>query len=155
VKSKKVTRSEYARLKGVKLKTVKSYVEKGLLKTDHYLRLDLDKSNQAWETIRHQEQKELSPEAEKKTLSLIDAQTKERNLKVALLELQLAERRGELVSAREVESNFFIIARKIRHQLIELPRNVSPRLVAINDMTAIEKILNSEIERILKILSRK
>jgi phage terminase Nu1 subunit (DNA packaging protein) len=153
--SKKISRSEFAQLKGVKLKTIKSYVEKGLLKTDVHLRLDLDKANKAWETIKHKEQKELSPEAEEKTLSLIEAQTQERNLKVELLKLQLAERRGELVNARETESNFFTVCRKIRDQLLELPRNVSPRLVAISDMTEISKVLNCEIERILKLLSQR
>jgi len=66
-----------------------------------------------------------------------------------LAELQLAERRGEMLPAEPVRTAITSVAMQVRSQLMALPSRLSAELTSMQSMRAIEMLLAKEINAAL------
>lgn len=67
-----------------------------------------------------------------------------------LKEIDLAEKRKELVSAAQVKKDFFEIARKVRDNLLNIPGRIAPEIAAEVDPHRCEILLDKEIREVLE-----
>jgi phage terminase Nu1 subunit (DNA packaging protein) len=62
-----------------------------------------------------------------------------------LKELELAERRAEVVSISDVERNVAAVAQGIKQKLLAVPNKLTPRLVSVDDKIRVRAILDAEM----------
>jgi hypothetical protein len=74
-------------------------------------------------------------------------------LRNELLEMEVAEKRGELVKASDVRAVVLGAATTLRGQLESLPDQIAPQLAAASDEGQVRSLMASEIERLLTELS--
>lgn len=82
--------------------------------------------------------------------SLIAAKTRSENLKAELLEIELKEKQGELISAEKVKKEAFKIARITRDGLLNIASQISNELAVENDPFIISQKINSSINKSLR-----
>lgn len=73
--------------------------------------------------------------------------------KADVLELQLMEMEGKLVKKDDIKRDAFLIARKVRESLLNIPPRISTLLAAENNHIKVFEILEGEIESALSELS--
>jgi hypothetical protein len=78
--------------------------------------------------------------------SYSDARTREKQLKVELLELDLALKRGQMVLTKDVEFAAYTQGRNIRDKMLNIPDRVCAILAAEPDETKLRNYLMKEIE---------
>ncbi len=86
-------------------------------------------------------------------MSMADAQKLQAKLKAALLKLDYDERVGALVSASQVEKDFFNVARLVRDAILNIPDRISAELASITDVHVISEKLTAELTVALEELS--
>lgn len=67
-----------------------------------------------------------------------------------LAELSLKERKGELVSKREVTAEAFALARAVRDGMMAIPDRLAPQLAATTDARKVHTLLSEEIRIALR-----
>lgn len=72
--------------------------------------------------------------------------------KAELAELDLSERRGEMISRTKVTDEAYRQAVKLRESILAVPRIVSHRLVAMKDAGKIQRLLELELTKALRSL---
>ena len=80
-----------------------------------------------------------------------EAQTRTAVAKADLLELQLQQKRGELVPVHEVKAQAFDSARSIRDAVLSTIPQIAPQLAALRDVAAVEIVLAKALKRVLHI----
>lgn len=78
-----------------------------------------------------------------------DHRERQQRLQADLLEMEVAEKRGELLRADQVRATVVTAATGLRTALEALPYQVAPRLAAISDEGEVRNILAAEIEVLL------
>ena len=98
--------------------------------------------------------KEIPTKKKFKKLSFTDAQALKAQYGAELLELQIKEKKGELVKASDIDAEFFNIARTVRDAILNVPNRISAELAGITDQHIINEKLTTELTAVLKELSR-
>lgn len=159
-----VKATEAARQLGINRATITKYKNRGLIRTHHVDGKDLV----SLEEIRAAQNKtdftkvrtEL-PLAQPTALPLNDsgatdwqlAKARQANAAAEKAELDLRERRGELVSKREVESAQFQAGRLVRDRVMGVPRSVSQQLAQTSNVMDCELIVQRALAKALTVLS--
>ena len=87
-------------------------------------------------------------------LSFSAAQTISAQYKAALLKLEYGEKSGELVKRKDVESEFFTLARTVRDAVLNVPGRVSAELAGVTDQHVINSRIEEELVKALEELAR-
>ena len=87
-------------------------------------------------------------------LSFSDAKTIQAQYRAALLKLEYGEKSGELVKRKDVESEFFMIARTVRDAVLNVPGRVSAELAGVTDQHVINSRIEEELVKALEELAR-
>lgn len=85
--------------------------------------------------------------------TLTDERTRSERVRRELLEMDAAERRGELVNRRETEAAFFALAREVRDGMLSIPVELAPDLIGLTDVDAIRVKLQAAMEAKLRALT--
>jgi excisionase family DNA binding protein len=80
--------------------------------------------------------------------NLEQATTRKTIAEANLKELQLAEKRGQVVAVADVERNIAAVSKAIQQKILAIPSRLSPRLVGTDDRNVIFSILSSEANQI-------
>lgn len=88
--------------------------------------------------------------------SLNDARMKKEYFAAALKQLELEEKKGELIKLADVERQSFEISRQIRDQVLNMKHRILDEIASVLkvDPDPIEEILDREINNALEVLSR-
>jgi phage terminase Nu1 subunit (DNA packaging protein) len=70
-----------------------------------------------------------------------------------LREMEVKEKRGQLVDINIVKQTFFSKARIIRDQMLNIPSRIAPILAAESDQFIVENLLKTEISKVLEELT--
>lgn len=84
----------------------------------------------------------------------MDAKTRSELARAELFELELAQKRGDLVNAEAIRRATFEKARIARDALMGLPARLAPQLAAETDPAKIHDLITVEVRRICEELSR-
>ena len=165
-KSDLLTRAEYAELKGVAARTIGKYCQRGVIPL-HNDRIDPKEADAALEIFlveplgsgRPGDPVDITEEgtsqrkAKKNNNSYTEARTQEKNLKIELLELDVALKKGEMVLTKDVEVAAFNAAREIRDRMLNIPDRVAAIIAAETDEVTIRNMLTGHIEGELQAVS--
>jgi phage terminase Nu1 subunit (DNA packaging protein) len=161
-----ITRAEYAVRRGVAARTIGKYVQRGVIPL-HDDRINPDEADAALELFlidplgsgRPGDPPEVTEEgtsqrkAKVNNNSYTEARTQEKNLKIELLELEVALKKGEMVLTKDVELAAFNAAREIRDRMLNIPDRVAAIIAAETDEVTIRDMLTGHIEGELKAVS--
>jgi hypothetical protein len=95
-----------------------------------------------------------APAAAPRAGSIADEQRREKAARAELLELELAERRGELMAADEVRAAFGEAGRVIQAELMQISRDLADELAAMSDPRAIAARLEQAHRQALGSMAR-
>ncbi len=84
---------------------------------------------------------------------LVEAKTRTELLKAELLEIELAEKRGELINADDARRVSLNLARSTRNAFMALPARLAPILAPIADAAEVERLLEAEIRKVCQQLA--
>lgn len=87
-------------------------------------------------------------------LTKLDAETRLRTVQAEKVEIEVAQLRGELVPARQVEMAIAEMAAIVKTRLLSIPTAVSPIVMVETDVHSVQRILEDAIEDALTELSR-
>lgn len=161
-----ITRAEYAIRKGVAARTIGKYCQRGVIPL-HGDRIDPAEADARLEIFlvdpigsgRPDELADVTDEgtsqrkAKKNNNSYTEARTQEKNLKIELLELDVALKKGEMVLTKDVEIAAFSLAREIRDRMLNIPDRVAAIIAAESDEIVVRDILTKHIEGELQAVS--
>jgi len=150
--SKHLSKSAYARRINVSPQYVGRLVKQGRIpvesdgridpvKADLHLRATRDKSRDPYRRSSLPTSKRDQEDAE----AYRKARTLEQSLKTELLEIEVRQKRGELVDRAELTSAAFVAARTMRDAVLGVPRRISGALVGETNQRKIENILLAEL----------
>lgn len=86
-------------------------------------------------------------------VDLRDAQTRRERMKAELAELDLEERRKNLLPADEVEASFISLASGIRTRLLAVPSKAAPLAYAAESIHEAQEVIGSHIQEALEDLA--
>ncbi|MDR0967330.1 MAG: hypothetical protein LBL75_00655 [Rickettsiales bacterium] len=136
----------YAKYIGVSDAAVRKAIETGRISTTHDGKIDPAIADVQWcknTNTTYNEDKKVSDTSN-------DSYRKSRAMRMAyeaaLKKLEYEEKSGKLISAAQVESDAFAVARIHRDKMMRIPFNIAPRLVNIKDPQKIEDILTAEFD---------
>ena len=142
-----LSRAAYARRRGVAPRTIGKYVQRGILPV-HDDKLDPEECDQLLSEYLVQPLgsggQPMSNGGKKGTY--VEARTQEKRLKVELLELDVALKKGEMILAKDVEVAAFTAAREIRDKMLNVPDQVSAICAGEMDELKVRDIIMSAIE---------
>ena len=84
---------------------------------------------------------------------LVKTKLKNEIEKGKLIEAEVKEKLGELVSMAEVNRVFYAKAKAVRDGILNVPDRISALLASINDSVKIHKVLTKELRQVLEELS--
>ncbi len=161
-----ITRAEYAKRKGVAARTIGKYVQKKMIPL-HKNKIDPEEADRLLAevlvqplgsgrlTTADKEDKKAEGGPEKSdTDTYVGARTREKQLKVELLELDIQLKRGEMVLTKDVEFAAFSLARAVRDRMLNIPDRVAAILAAEHDETKVYNILIEQIENELRSIAK-
>ncbi len=157
-----ITRAAYAKLKGVAARTIGKYVQKKMIPL-HKNKIDPEEADLLLAKVlvlplgsgrQTTADKDKAP-AKSKVDTYVNARTREKQLKVELLELDVQLKRGEMVLTKDVEFAAFNQARAVRDRMLNIPDRVAAILAAEQDENRVHEILLEQIENELSSISTK
>lgn len=164
-----VSRAEYAKRRGVAPRTIGKYVQRGIIPL-HGNKIDPEEATLCLE--RHlvvpfgvdrktvgtrspgDKAKNNTQLYGSKATSFVNARTREKEIKVQMLELDLKLKTGEMVMVKDVELAAFTMARKIRDRMLNIPDRVAAIVAAETDEVEVRNIILFQIENELSDLSQ-
>ena len=154
-----ISRAEYARRKGVAARTIGKYVQRKIIPLHDHL-IDPEEADRELAKIlikplgagrvRAKGMSCESSNGERLTNSYVEARTREKLLKVELLELDVALKKGEMVLTKDVEVAAFNAAREIRDRMLNIPDRISAIVAAESNEINVRDIINEQIENELR-----
>ena len=84
---------------------------------------------------------------------LLRAKAKREHAEAQLAELELAEKRGEIILAADHKRVIFRLCRSIRDALVPIPDRMAPVVAAEDDPAKVHAELSREIRQVLEALS--
>jgi hypothetical protein len=160
-----ITRAEYALRRNVAGRTIGKYVQSGVIplhenkiwpeeadrRLDVFLVDPLGSGRHNPDTVTDEGTSQRKDKVS--NISYTEARTEEKKLKIELLELDVALKKGQMVLTKDVEVAAFNAAREIRDRMLNIPDRVSAIIAAETDEVAIRDILTAHIEGELQIVS--
>lgn len=169
-----ITQAEYARRRGCSKQAVSKAVKAGRVTLIDGM-IDPEIADREWARNTDPEQQERGapeqfeitqarvqasaqqpPAAAEKAESdplLVNAKTRTEKLRADLLELDLREKRGELIVADDARRVQFNLARSTRNAILAVPARLAPLLAPIADAAEIERVLETELRKICQQLA--
>ncbi len=160
IKRELISRAEYARRRGVAPRTIGKYVQRKILPThddkidpvecdrllkDYLVRpLGADKIKVT--KVKATKRKPDPVDGDGEKLTYVEARTQEKTLKVELLELDLALKKGEMVLVKDVEFAAFTASREVRDKMLNIPDQVAAIVAAEMDELKVRELIMSAIE---------
>ena len=168
-----LSRSQYAARKGVAGRTIGKYVQAGVIPLwdnkiwpeeadkclDDYLieplgsgRRNMEMSdsnnnnNNKSDTVTAPKRRPnlLKPKKPKNTYT--EARTVEKNLKIELLKLDVALKKGKMILAEDVEQAAYSAARMMRDRMLNIPDRVASVIAAETDEVKVREYITDQIE---------
>jgi hypothetical protein len=165
-----ITRKEYARRKGVAPRTIGKYIQQGLIPL-HDNKVDpieadmclsevlvepLGSGNNPTNTGKKKSVPEAINDGEgARPGTFIHARTREKEIKVEMLELDLQLKKGEMVLTKDVKVAAFTAAREVRDRMLNIPDRIAAIVAAETDEIKVRNIIMTQIEQELESLSKK
>jgi phage terminase Nu1 subunit (DNA packaging protein) len=168
-----ITQAEYARQRGCSKQAVSKAVKAGRL-TLIDGRIDPEIADREWarntdpdqqqrgapeqfevtqQRVQASAQQPSAGERDPGDPMLVEAKARTEKLRADLLEIEIREKRGELVDADQVRRVQFNLARSTRNALLALPARLAPLLAPIGDASEVERHLEAEIRKICQQLA--
>jgi hypothetical protein len=94
----------------------------------------------------------MSPDGEMAALG--DARVRSVSADAALKELELAEKRREMIRLPDVERRWLDIAAVIKARILALPSRITPKILGMSDRTRVETLIAEEVRAALTELSQ-
>ena len=141
-----VSQAEDARQKGVSKVYIGRLVSDGVI-TLYYGKINPELADRQIADDMPEGIGKKKKKATSKKSSFSEAKTNEKRLQVSLLELNLQEKSGELVKAKDVQVAAFSEARKLRDNMLNIPDRVAALIAADPDENSVRQILTDEIEK--------
>ena len=158
-KGELISRAEYARRKGVAARTIGKYCQRKIIPLHDNL-IDPEEADRELAKILIKplgsgrvSAKGMSCESsngERLTNSYVEARTAEKQLRVAILELDLQLKRGEMVLTKDVEFAAFNAAREIRDRMLNIPDRIAAIVAAESNEIKVRDIIIEQIENELR-----
>lgn len=163
-----ITQAEYARQRGCSKQAVSKAVKAGRLTlidgkvdpeiADREWARNTDPDQQArgapeqFEVTQARVQAS-APAAESDVLgpfdpTLVEAKARTEKLRADLLEMEIREKRGELIDADQARRVQFNLGRSARNGFLAIPSRLAPLLAPITDAAQIERMLEAEIRQV-------
>lgn len=163
-----ITQAEYARRRGCSKQAVSKAVKTGRVTLIDGL-IDQEIADREWARntdpdqqergapeqfevtqARAQASAEPPPTAEKADYDprLVDAKARTERLRADLLEMEIREKRAELIDADAARRVQFNLARSTRNAILAVPSRLAPLLAPIADAAEIERMLDAELRQI-------
>lgn len=166
-----ITQAEYARRRGCSKQAVSKAVKAGRLTLIDGM-IDPEIADRQWaRNTDPQQQERGAPEqfevTQRRAVALTDAdggsasgdpmlvkeKARTERLRAELLEIELRQRRGELVEAVDARRVQFNLARTTRNALLALPPRLAPIFASMTDASEIERLFDSELRKLCAQLS--
>ena len=142
-----ITRTEYARRRGVAPRTIGKYCQKEIIPL-HDNKIDPVEADACLEEFLAE------PLGSGRNGSSIGsytaARTEEKMLKIELLELDLQLKKGETVLVKDVEYAAFTAARDVRDKMLNIPDRICAIVAAETDEVKVREIIMKQIENELQ-----
>ncbi|ALA60199.1 hypothetical protein [Nitrospira moscoviensis] len=144
--------TRYAKSRGITVRQADYQLKKCGIVTSAYFDFDeADRRRAAWTTAGPGNGS--AGDGSAPVGSLGEAQTRERQAKAALAEIELGRRRGELVERDAVEKEAFRVGRLVRDALMNIPSRLAGILAAESDQRRVYELLDKEIRQALEALA--
>ncbi len=161
-----ISRAEYARRKGVAARTIGKYCQRKIIPLHDNL-IDPEEADRELAKILIKPlgsgrvsakgknggkgmdngiSNGESSNGERLTNSYVEARTREKQLRVEILELDLQLKRGEMVLTKDVEFVAFNAARAIRDRMLNIPDRISAIVAAESNEIKVRDIIIGQIE---------
>jgi hypothetical protein len=153
-----ITREQYALRRNVAGRTIGKYVQSGVIplwdnkiwpeeadkRLDIFLVDPLGSGRHNPDTVTD----EGTSQRKKKenNISYTEARTQEKNLKIELLELDVALKKGQMVLTEDVENAAFSAARELRDRMLNIPDRVAAIVAAETDEVKVRDYITEQIE---------
>lgn len=114
-------------------------------------KIDVAEADASWPDLRPS--KKGYPGDASPVETLTDMRIVTERLKARELELDLKEREGSLIDAKEVEARAFALARQVRDAILAVADRLAPELAAETTVLGVENTLKRELSKALSTLS--
>lgn len=94
------------------------------------------------------------PSADGEMAALGDARIRSVSASASLLELELAEKRRQMVALPDVERSWLTIVTTTRARILAIPSRIAPQVVGLTDRTRIETLIGEEVRHALLEISQ-
>ncbi len=102
--------------------------------------------------ISNEDEGPVDPET-KKDPKFIESQARREMFKAKLTELEYQELVGELIPAKDVDDEWFRLARLVRDTMLNIPARIADQLAHETDQRKVQDLLEQEIYQALETLS--
>jgi len=143
---KLVSKSDFAREMNISPQRVHSLIKKGMIYVRKDGKINLDKAKKILEDNRS-----LLPQKDTK---YIDARAQHEIIKLKIAELELKQKKGELIEKEKVIKYCQDIISISKSKILSIPVKVAPLIVGMTSIKKIKIILEKEIHQALNELAR-
>ncbi|MBI4208551.1 MAG: hypothetical protein HY538_02445 [Deltaproteobacteria bacterium] len=152
-----MSRTAYARHRGVRLRAVQKAIESGRISTvtdsKGNLRMDPEVADREWEENTDPALQREPPIEGESLQSYRQAKAMREKYEAKLAKLEYEIKCGKYVAVDQVRTEAFEVGRKVREALLNLPKRLSEELAAEGDSHKVFERLNTEIHKALEELS--
>ncbi len=148
-----LTKANIAMCLGVSLPTVSSWVRKGCPYVQKGSKGQQWIFNTAEVISWREEQAALAAVGDTKSLDIDEARRRKLAAEAAMVELDLAKRRGEVIEIEEVSGVIGDDYANVRAKLLSLPTKLAPQLIGIEDMAECKALIERGVSEALEELT--
>lgn len=146
-KIKLITKSEFAREMNISPQRVHSLIKRGIIQVRKDGKINFDRAKKILEDNRA-----TSPKM--KNISYSDARARHEMLKIEMAQIELRQRKRDLIERGEVIKICSDIITISKTRLLAIPTKLAPQIVGVDSIRKIKSILEKEIRQALDELSR-
>lgn len=154
VKIEYVTKAEFARRMNLSKPTITNLIKRGRLSQTKSGRINFAKGKKEIETNRAANPDAAAIKQGTIDPAIIKTRRRQEEIKLELAEMELRERRGELIERAEVLRMAKAVISISRSRFLNIPQKMAPKLVGLTSIRKIKSILEKEIYAALKELSQ-
>ncbi|MEE9356252.1 MAG: hypothetical protein V3U75_11735 [Methylococcaceae bacterium] len=161
-----ITRAEYALRRNVAGRTIGKYVQSGVIplwdnkiwpeeadaRLEIFLVDPLGSGRHNPDTVTDEGTSQRKDKIN--NISYTEARTEEKKLKIELLELDVALKKGQMVLTEDVENAAFSAARELRDRMLNIPDRVAAIVAAETDEVKVRDYITEQIEAELNAVTR-
>lgn len=148
-----VTKAELAAICGVSLPTIGAWVRKGCPFVSKGNKSKAWTFNTAAVLEWREEQIVQQTLGDTKSLDIDEARRRKVAAEAAMMELDLAKRRGEMIEIDEVAQVVGDDYANVRAKLLSMPTKLSPQLMGVSDTLEVEGLIRRQVEEALEELT--